>query len=984
MATFELDRLAVEDAKTAILRPLDKGAILVDESTGTEYKAKDNISQTGMSITKMLTDGLLVGAGSGGGGGVGLPGPAGPAGQDGVDGKDGAVGPHGPQGPAGTAGTNGTDGAKGPKGDDGAKGADGATGAHGPKGDKGDTGPRGPAGSGGGPGGLDPVDQAKIDHLTVTADINLDDLDPDGLFKLRKTIDVQDLTTAAVQDPGTYFLKNTDEMAVISPNISGETLSKVVLAVNAKGELRAGRTKGSTMVWGPAAGAGPAGPAGAIGPKGPKGDTGAAGPHGAQGPKGDAGVAGAKGDAGDDGSGLFQFDYKVKVGTVDATPSKGYVAFDNVDPSKATKMYFNVKDRRSADMTLFLSAISDGDYINLHDNGDINDFVAFDSDGKSVLAGSVVTVPVKNYSHAGSLRNGERVYIHWEKIQANQEVLDKLVYTAPDAITAMVREFEVGDGKEAGLLRIVAKDGDETTVVGTNSAGKQLWDLGMYPKSTTHAKDLVVKSMEGGVVLDLAPTGKARIRQNGKYTEIATKADTTISRKATTGGSYVYIVGGTDASDEEGVRWKATLDEVFEEIAKDGRTLTAFGGMTFIDSLTIMCMGDATLTNTHKVFCTNLIISANKTKITLETDIKGNMVGNHGTIKLSAATVDMKKHSLNIFSTVVLGGNILNTGSVVDYSEGFSGDCYISWESDVNTDRLFHDSKEYLALSEHYVGTVTFAFNGQSGCNDQTEGFSNLVYHGVGVKDGKLQGVIDESQPRILPISEGPMADRPTTGYIYNSSNGMDYLATDTGNMYRTTSSGWEQIDIGVASVISKNGEYVLKIHGGGAKWEAASTGGSAGSTFTNPLVLTPATNLDTFKTEGYYENKSKTDLGTVALHYPEDGSLGILKVFADTNLSTKVYQEFMDIKDARFYTRAFDGSAWGQWVLRDLSALKPSDVATVADIDATKPTAEQLGKVMNLYGAKHLVDKAPAHLHGTTVPADTLGKDGDIYFKIK
>ena len=133
-----------------------------------------------------------------------------------------------------------------------------------------------------------------------------------------------------------------------------------------------------------------------------------------------------------------------------------------------------------------------------------------------------------------------------------------------------------------------------------------------------------------------------------------------------------------------------------------------------------------------------------------------------------------------------------------------------------------------------------------------------------------------------------------------------------------------------------------------------------AGSTFTNPGLLTDGKNLDDFKTEGYFENRDKAKAGTIALHYPEDGSLGILKVFADANLSNKVYQEFMDINDARFYTRAFDGTSWHQWVLRDLDALKPSDVASVTDLDAANPTPEQQGKLINLYGANHLIAKVP------------------------
>ena len=113
--------------------------------------------------------------------------------------------------------------------------------------------------------------------------------------------------------------------------------------------------------------------------------------------------------------GLFQFDYKIKTDAADPTPAAKFISFDNVTFATTTKLYINKKDRTNTDMSLFLKAITNGDWFNIHDNGNINDFVAFDVTGDAVQNGDVFEIPVAHYDDNGSLTNGERVYIHWQK-----------------------------------------------------------------------------------------------------------------------------------------------------------------------------------------------------------------------------------------------------------------------------------------------------------------------------------------------------------------------------------------------------------------------------------------------------------------------------------------------------------------------------------------------------------------------------------------
>jgi len=125
--------------------------------------------------------------------------------------------------------------------------------------------------------------------------------------------------------------------------------------------------------------------------------------------------------AGSLAGGLFQFDYKIKTDASSTTPAAKHISFDDVDFTKTTKLYINKKDRTNTDMSLFLNSIVAGDWFNIHDNNDINDFVAFDITGPAVVAGDVFVVPVSHYGGNGTLKNDERVYIHWQQVDTTSD-----------------------------------------------------------------------------------------------------------------------------------------------------------------------------------------------------------------------------------------------------------------------------------------------------------------------------------------------------------------------------------------------------------------------------------------------------------------------------------------------------------------------------------------------------------------------------------
>ena len=313
------------------------------------------------------------------------------------------------------AGGGGT-GTPGPKGDKGDAGKDGVDGKDGAKGDKGDTGPQGTPGTGGG-SGLDPADKTKLDFLTVTKAADIDAIGmKTGLIDGTTGINFDEV----ILDGDRATVSDIDD-----PNAVPATLERFVSIAGLRhGLAQFGKIMGTTYE------------------------------HLLGNPIKDDQILSSKKDGtrswidapSGGAGGLFQFDYKVEVGTVDVTPATRKLAFDNADPKLATKIYINKNDRTNTDMSLFLKSMKAGDWLNLHDNNDINDFIAYDVVGPAVENGDIFTIPVKKYDDNGTLTNGERVFVHWQRDEEEVKVITDVasitkagVYSGTDVANAPVQ-----------------------------------------------------------------------------------------------------------------------------------------------------------------------------------------------------------------------------------------------------------------------------------------------------------------------------------------------------------------------------------------------------------------------------------------------------------------------------------------------------------------------------------------------------------------
>jgi len=292
-----------------------------------------------------------------------------------------------------------------------------------PKGDKGDTGPAGPAGPkgpkgdtgpAGGGSGLDPADKTKLDFIAVTKAADLDAMGAkvaliDGTTGINFDeiiLDGDRATTSDIDDPNAVpaTLERFISIAGLRHALTQfGALYEKLLGNPAKDDQILSSKKDGTRSWIDA----PSGGAGIAPADQAKLD------HITTTKDVDLDQMATLDDVSSAG-GLFQFDYKIEVGTVDATPAAKKLAFDNADPKLATKIYINKTDRTNTDMSLFLDSLHNGDYLNLHDNNNINDFIAYDVTGDAVQKGDIFEVSVRLYDENGTLTNGERVFVHWK------------------------------------------------------------------------------------------------------------------------------------------------------------------------------------------------------------------------------------------------------------------------------------------------------------------------------------------------------------------------------------------------------------------------------------------------------------------------------------------------------------------------------------------------------------------------------------------
>jgi len=152
-----------------------------------------------------------------------------------------------------------------------------------------------------------------------------------------------------------------------------------------------------------------------------------------------------------------------------------------------------------------------------------------------------------------------------------------------------------------------------------------------------------------------------------------------------------------------------------------------------------------------------------------------------------------------------------------------------------------------------------------------------------------------------------------------------------------------------------------------------------AGVSFTDPKIIAVGTDLDTITERGYYGAMDKTNPGSLLLHYPDDGALGLLKVLGNSAVSNHIHQEFIDIAHGKIHTRGYNGIAWGQWMYRDLDTLTPSDVASKFDLDDTTNAPGMQAKIVNVWGVQYLMKKIASTLGKTAKGALRLAAAEDI-----
>ena len=201
--------------------------------------------------------------------------------------------------------------------------------------------------------------------------------------------------------------------------------------------------------------------------------------------------------------GLFQYDYKIKTDASDPTPAVKHISFDDVDFTKTTKVYINKKDRLGTDMSLFLKSIGKGDWFNIHDNGDINDFVAFDVTGPSVQNGDIFEIPVSHYDGNGTFKNDERVYVHWQQPAANP--FESTHISAISDITrgGIFTGDNLADAPVQGKVNITAtQDADGNIGLTLKDSTLRVYEGGIPHGGTVHWKHVAPDHLFGHTVPD--------------------------------------------------------------------------------------------------------------------------------------------------------------------------------------------------------------------------------------------------------------------------------------------------------------------------------------------------------------------------------------------------------------------------------------------------------------------------------------------------
>ena len=289
---------------------------------------------------------------------IGPEGPQGPQGASGI----GAAGPQGPQGAPGVSDIPGPQGDTGPQGSQGVagpQGTDGVSNVPGPQGDEGAQGPQGTQGNAGPQGatGSQGVTGAKGAQ---------GDVGPQGAQGADSTVEGPQGPQGAAGAQGPQGFQGVEGSGSQAHDLDFHT--DVTIA--------APPSSGQVLTW----------------------DT----PLQQWIPKTPRTVVG-----------VSEFDYRISL-PPNAVPANGRVSRDNADPALVTTLYFNKTDSDGNDLSLFLENMDTGDWINLHDDADVNHAEQYDVVGLAVLNAGIYEVPVIFFDNPGGpLINNQVIRVFW-------------------------------------------------------------------------------------------------------------------------------------------------------------------------------------------------------------------------------------------------------------------------------------------------------------------------------------------------------------------------------------------------------------------------------------------------------------------------------------------------------------------------------------------------------------------------------------------
>jgi len=113
--------------------------------------------------------------------------------------------------------------------------------------------------------------------------------------------------------------------------------------------------------------------------------------------------------------GIAEFNYQMDL-PLDTTPVSGDISRD-ADPNTVTTLYVHQEDSGGNDRSLFFQSMKTGDWINLHQQADVDNFESYDLTGPPVLNGIIWEFPVTTYSVGGApLSNNDNISLFWRNL----------------------------------------------------------------------------------------------------------------------------------------------------------------------------------------------------------------------------------------------------------------------------------------------------------------------------------------------------------------------------------------------------------------------------------------------------------------------------------------------------------------------------------------------------------------------------------------